>query len=42
MTDAIDAELIEAGRKQFAGDWQFIFASPSIETLPPMAGRRSI
>ena len=33
-----DAELIEAGRKLFAGDWQFVFASPSIETLPPMAG----
>src|SRR5207237_6259321 len=22
----------------FAGDWHFIWASPSIETLPPMAG----
>jgi GTP-binding protein len=33
-----DAKLIEAGRKLFAGDWQFIWASPSIETLPPMAG----
>ena len=38
MTITTDAELIEAGRKLFAGDWQFIFASPSIETLPPMAG----
>ena len=37
MTTTLDAELIEAGRKLFAGDWQFIFASPSIETLPPMA-----
>jgi GTP-binding protein len=38
MTTATpDAELIEAGRKLFAGDWQFIYASPSIETLPPMA-----
>ncbi|MBV8922999.1 ribosome biogenesis GTP-binding protein YihA/YsxC [Bradyrhizobium sp.] len=36
MTIATDAELIEAGRKLFAGDWQFIYASPSIETLPPM------
>jgi GTP-binding protein len=36
MTATLDAELIEAGRKLFAGDWQFIFASPSIETLPPM------
>ena len=33
-----DAKLIEQGRKLFAGDWQFIWASPSIETLPPMAG----
>ncbi|MBN9583242.1 MAG: YihA family ribosome biogenesis GTP-binding protein [Afipia sp.] len=35
---APDSELIEAGRKIFAGDWRFIWASPSIETLPPMAG----
>jgi GTP-binding protein len=35
---AIDADLIEQGRKLFAGDWQFFWASPSIETLPPMAG----
>ena len=33
-----DNDLIEAGRKVFAGDWQFFWASPSIETLPPMAG----
>lgn len=38
MTDDTDAKLIEAGRKLFAGDWQFVWASPSIETLPPMAG----
>ncbi len=38
MTDTTDAELIEAGRKIFAGDWQFFWASPSIETLPPMKG----
>jgi len=38
MTTDIDAELIEQGRKLFAGDWQFIWASPSIATLPPMAG----
>ena len=38
MTAAIDADLIEQGRKLFAGDWQFVWASPSIETLPPMAG----
>jgi GTP-binding protein len=35
-TTTPDAELIAAGRKLFAGDWQFIYASPSIETLPPM------
>ena len=38
MTTDINAELIEQGRKLFAGDWLFIWASPSIETLPPMAG----
>ncbi|MBR0794372.1 YihA family ribosome biogenesis GTP-binding protein [Bradyrhizobium jicamae] len=38
MTTDPDAELIEQGRKLFAGDWRFIWASPSIETLPPMAG----
>jgi GTP-binding protein len=38
MTADIDAELIEAGRKLFAGDWRFTFAAPSIETLPPMSG----
>ncbi len=36
MTADIDAELIEAGRKLFAGDWRFAYAAPSIETLPPM------
>jgi GTP-binding protein len=36
MTTDIDAKLIEAGRKLFARDWQFVWASPSIETLPPM------
>jgi GTP-binding protein len=38
MTADTDAKLIEAGRKLFAGDWQFVWAAPSIETLPPMAG----
>jgi len=38
MIAAIDADLIEQGRKLFAGDWRFFWASPSIETLPPMAG----
>jgi GTP-binding protein len=37
MTIDPDAKLIEAGRKLFSGDWQFVWASPSIETLPPMA-----
>src|ERR1700759_864934 len=38
MTAEPDAKLIEQGRKLFAGDWQFFWAAPSIETLPPMAG----
>jgi GTP-binding protein len=38
MTPNPDAKLIEQGRKLFSGDWQFLWASPSIETLPPMAG----
>src|SRR5579872_3293013 len=38
MTAEPDAKLIEQGRKLFAGDWRFIWASPTIETLPPMAG----
>ena len=37
MSADIDAKLIEQGRRLFAGDWQFFWASPSIETLPPMA-----
>ena len=38
MSADIDAKLIEEGRKLFAGEWKFVWASPSIETLPPMAG----
>jgi len=38
MNTEFDADLIESGRKLFAGDWQFMWASPSIETLPPMQG----
>ena len=38
MTADTDAKLTEEGRKLFAGEWQFVWASPSIETLPPMAG----
>jgi len=37
-TGAFDAEIIEQGRKLFAGDWRFVSASPSIAALPPMAG----
>jgi GTP-binding protein len=33
-----EAKLIEEGRKLFAGDWQFFWAAPSIEALPPMEG----
>jgi GTP-binding protein len=33
-----DPELLEQGRKLFAGQWRFTWASPSIEALPPMAG----
>src|SRR3954467_15570485 len=29
---------IESGRKLFAGDWEFIWAASSFESLPPMAG----
>jgi GTP-binding protein len=38
MSTDTDAALIEQGRKLFAGDWQFFWASPTIETLPPMQG----
>jgi GTP-binding protein len=38
MTADTDAKLIEQGRRLFSGVWQFFWASPSIETLPPMAG----
>src|SRR6201992_3878527 len=37
MTAEPDAKLIEQGRKLFAGEWRFVWASPSIKTLPPMA-----
>ncbi|HVV42185.1 MAG TPA: ribosome biogenesis GTP-binding protein YihA/YsxC [Nitrobacter sp.] len=38
MSADLPPELIERGRKLFAGDWHFIWAAPSIATLPPMAG----
>ncbi len=34
----IDPELIEDARRLFAGDWQFIWAAPTVAVLPPMAG----
>jgi GTP-binding protein len=36
MTDIDDADLIERGRKLFAGDWRFIWAAPAVASLPPM------
>src|ERR1700761_304364 len=38
MTTETDAKRIGQGRKRCAGEWRFVWASPSIETLPPMAG----
>src|ERR1700732_5471009 len=38
MTTEPDAALLEEVPKLFAGDWRFFWASPSIVTLPPMAG----
>lgn len=35
-TDRDDARLAEQGRKLFAGQWRFTFASPTITALPPM------
>jgi GTP-binding protein len=37
MSDFAPAE-IEAGRRMFAGAWQFVAAAGSIERLPPMRG----
>ena len=38
MAKVSDADLLEQGRRVFAGDWRFIWAAASIESLPPMAG----
>jgi GTP-binding protein len=38
MTTGFTRSEIEAGRKLFAGDWQFMWAAVSVETLPPMKG----
>src|SRR5580700_7453257 len=37
MEDFSDAE-IEAGRRLFAGEWQFLSAASSLASLPPAAG----
>jgi GTP-binding protein len=31
-------ELVEQGRRIFAGDWRFIWAASSVDSLPPMQG----
>jgi GTP-binding protein len=38
MNTEPDAKLVEQARKLFAGEFKFIWASPTAETLPPMAG----
>ena len=38
MTSGFTSSEIETGRKLFAGDWQFIWAAASMESLPPMKG----
>jgi GTP-binding protein len=38
LTVHFTAAEIEAARRLFAGDWQFIHATPSVESLPAMAG----
>src|SRR5919198_614959 len=35
---AFTSDEIEAGRKLFAGDWQFTAAAGSLPVLPPMRG----
>jgi GTP-binding protein len=37
-TDDFSAAEIEAGRRLFAGEWNFLSAASSINSLPPMAG----
>jgi GTP-binding protein len=38
MAQGFTAAEIEAGRKLFAGDWQFIWAAAGMDSLPPMQG----
>jgi GTP-binding protein len=35
---AFSPDELEAGRKLFAGDWQFVWAAGSLESLPPAEG----
>lgn len=37
-SDDFTAREIEAGRKLFAADWQFIWAASAVDNLPPMKG----
>jgi GTP-binding protein len=37
-SSGFSAAEIEAGRRLFAGDWQFVAAAPALTALPPMAG----
>lgn len=36
--DAFSPAEVEAGRKLFAGEWNFIAAAPTVDVLPAMAG----
>lgn len=36
--DAFSPAEIEAGRRLFAGEWNFIAAAPTVDVLPPMSG----
>jgi len=38
MASAPKHNFIEQGRKVFAGDWRFIWAAASVDSLPPMGG----
>ena len=38
MASAPRHNFIEQGRKVFAGDWRFIWAAASVDSLPPMGG----
>lgn len=38
LTESFADAEIEAGRRLFAGDWNFVLAAASLASLPPMAG----